>query len=300
MSETKKLIGAGISDALANLITAAPVIDEEKAMAAEYLEQFRGVRIVDAETYRSAKVYAGEIRQRRLDLDKRFTGATGALKMLVKQYDKQAGELLQTYKAAEQNLRDEISRVDDEKQAEKEAAERAALKKFTDRTNILFEAGYTYNGHSYICGAVFMTPEQIDAMPDDAFDKAVEEGRKEAQRLAAILEAKAVEENPKEVQWVAEILKAEKVREQNQTAEPIAPTYTGANVDEWFAAPPPSPIDEDFLHKKEAPPQAQTDFRPAGFTAGFDAARNKILALLATERKFTRAELISLIERLTP
>jgi hypothetical protein len=286
-TETKKLIGAGVSDALVGLLEAAPVIDTEQALAAEYLEQFRGVRIVDAETYRTTKVYAAEIRQRRLELDKRFTGATGALKMLVKQYDKQAGELLQTYKAAEQSLRDEIRRVDDEKQAEKEAAERAKLQRFHERTDKLFEVGYAYNGHVYTCGAVYLSPEQIDALDDEAFNQAIEQGRKEADRLAAILAAAEV---------------AEPVRVDVVVVDEPAPAPP-PNAD-WFASMPEAnaePVPDDFLQPAAPPVAEPLDFRPPGYTAGFDAAKNKVLALLAdTGRKYTRAELIAAIQALRP
>lgn len=291
MSETKKLIGAGVSDALVNLLETAPIIQDEQTAAAEYLERFRGVRIVDAETYRSAKLYAGEIRTARLDLDKRFTGATGALKMLVKQYDKQAGELLQTYKAAEQTIRDEIRRVDEEKQAEKEAAERAALQKFTERTNALFEVGFAYNGHVYTCGAVYLSPEQIDSLDEGAFAQAIEQGRTEAERVAAILASAEVKEA------AVDVIITEPEPEPAPAATP-APAPE-PSVD-WFAAPPQTPIPDDFLRQPEPAPAAQTDFRPPGYTAGFDAAKNKVLAMLASERKFTRAELISAIGALRP
>lgn len=291
-TEQKKLASAGISDALIALIETAPVITDEQAAATEYLEQFRGVRIVDAETYRTTKIYAGEIRQRRLELDKRFTGATGALKMLVKQYDKQAGELLQTYKAAEQTLRDEIRRVDEEKQAEKEAAERAKLQRFHERTNQLFEVGYSYNGHVYTCGAVYLSPEQIDAIDDAGFTQAIEQGRREAERLAAILAQAGAKTDTARVDVV--------MVDNEPTPPPPA-----INAD-WIANLPeltnqPVPVPDDFLQPNMPPQVEPTDFRPPGYTAGFDAAKNKVLALLAdNERKYTRAELIGAIEALRP
>jgi len=248
MSETKKLIGAGVSSALANLLETAPAIQDEQAQAAAYLEQFRGVRIVDAETYRSAKTYASEIRARRLELDKRFTGATSALKLLVKEYDKQSIELLQTYKAAEEALRAEIRRVDDEKQAEKEAAERAKLQRFHERTDQLFSVGYAYNGNVYTCGAVFLSPEQIDNLDDEAFSAAIEQGRREAERLAAILAAA-------EVKQAAQVEVVLMVTEEEETppTPPQAPTPPAAQNADWFAAPPPTPVPDDFFSKPQMP-----------------------------------------------
>lgn len=281
MQELKNLTNAGLSAQLINLIEAAPVISEEAIAAGEYLKQFQGLKIVDVETYRAAKAYASEIRAKRLDLDKQFTGATSALKTLVKGYEKEAASLISLYKTTESEIRDEIKRVDDEKKAAAEAEERAKAAAFMERTNQLFEVGYTFDGWQYKVGLIVLTPESIAGMSDELLQQYIQKGQEESQRIAAILSAS----QPK-----TETPKIEQVQD----------------AGEWFAMPqsasdapylPPS-VPSDFFDPAPTA-AAQENFRPSGFTAGFDACKARIIELLLDDsRKFTRAELINVIKSL--
>jgi hypothetical protein len=282
----------GFGVALTELIKTAPVIATEKQLATAYLKQYSGLKIVDTETYKTAKIIASDIRTRRLEMDKRFTGATSALKLLLKTYSDQANDLLLTYKAGEQEIRAEIKRVDDEKQAEKERIEREAAERFMQRTETLFDAGYTFNGYLYSVGTIFLDSGKIEDMADEDFAAMVEQGRLEASRISEVLAASQV----KDAVDVVIMTEPEPVED-----FPVPPPVVAKPTQDlsWWAPVDENPIQEDFIQKPE-PPVVQTDFRPAGFTAGYDACKADVLAILASPEKFTRQALIDLIANLKP
>jgi len=73
-----------MTDVIMSALSNAPVLSEAKTHAVEYLEQFQDLKIVDTETYKSAKAYFSEIRATRLELSKKFAGVTTTLKSLAK------------------------------------------------------------------------------------------------------------------------------------------------------------------------------------------------------------------------
>lgn len=277
----------GLNAQVLKLIEEAPQIKQVQQEAQTYLSQFKGLAIVDVETYKSAKAYFSEVRKTRLYLEKTFGAATTALKVLVKNYDKQAGEVIKLYKQTEADIKAKVQRVDDEAKAEKEREQYEKLQKFNARTDALFSAGYTFNGHSYTCGALNLTTDKIESMSDDEFNEKIEAGRAEADRIAAIMEAMA------------------QVGVEEQTAPPEVP-----ELEQPKEAPASATTFDDFLAplqqpapKQENPPPVfeapeNTNYTPPGFSAGFDACKNKVLELLATNEKLTRASLIAKIEAL--
>lgn len=291
--ELKPLTDAGLSAQLVQLIDNAPVIASEIESAGQYLAQFKGLKIVDAETYRAAKAYASEIRMRRLSIDKELTGAAAALKTLVKGYERQTGELLAMYKATESEIRDEIKRVDDEKKAAAEAEEREKARVFMEKTNQLFEAGFAFDGWQYKVGLIVLTPENIAGMSDDELADYVRKGQAETARIAGIMRKAQEAETARTEKQAAQ--SEQPATEKQEFAD--RPTKLANNVSDWFA----SPISEDFLAIAQPEPEQEVvkNYVPPGFSAGFDACKNKIIALLSDEnRKFTRAQLIDEIKKM--
>lgn len=64
---------------------------------------------------------------------------------------------------------------------------------------------------------------------------------------------------------------------------------------EWM----PEPTIQSFPDPPDQP-SADPNYRPPGFTAGFDACRNEVLAILGRKEKFTRAQLRGMVEQLKP
>jgi len=300
------LAKSGMDAQLITIIQGAPIIKTEKAAAKEYLKQFDGLAIVDAEGYRAAVQYAKEIRATRLEMDKRFSGATMAMKTLVKAYDKDAGELVLLYKTVEANIRTEIKRVDDEKQQERERIEREAAQRFMERTDRLFESGYTFNGYLYTCGTIFLDSDKISDLPDEDFAAMVEKGRIESERIAAILAAS-------ETQGEVDLVVIQGEPEPPGEALPVADdTEKEAAGIDWFGTPVagenetqrfvelPDRSTTTLTFFPKIQPVPDPNFRPPGFTAGYDACKKAVLEILSREQKFTRVELVFEITGLRP
>lgn len=274
----------GISAALTQLINDAPAVIAESAAALQYLDQFQGLKVVDRETYNAAKAYASEVRRIRLELAKKITGAVSAFKVVVKNYEGEANKVIALYGETEKAIRSEIQRYDDERKAEKEAAERAAALVFMQRTTSLFEVGFTFDGYAYKCGVIMLLPDAISAMSDSDLAEYIAKGREESARIAAIMTA----------------AQAQVKEEPLQQLPNVKPAQAPAQNIDWFDAPPAdvSPITEESILTPVEPPKVETDFKPAGFTAGFDACKKAILDILAKDQKFTRSELVRLIKEL--
>jgi len=290
-----------MTDVIMSALSNAPVLSEAKTQAVEYLEQFQDLKIVDTETYKSAKAYFSEIRATRLELSKKFAGVTTTLKSLVKDYDAQAIKVVALYQSTETAIRAEIQRVDDEKRAEKEKAEREAAQRFMERTDRLFESGYTFNGYLYTCGTIFLDSDKIQDLPDDEFAAMVEKGRIESERIAAIL---AASDTKGDVDLVVIQGEPEEIVVQVGFDPPVE------NPGDWFGAPVAElpkiselPVTgtgpEIIVANRFAPfPEPDPSFRPPGFTAGYDACKKAVLEILSREQKFTRVELVGLITEL--
>lgn len=245
----------------------------------ELRKQYAGITIAgteDRDGYKSAAEAAKTVRAERLALQSQASGIVKALNDFKGKFQARAKSIIGQYSELEEEIRTEMSRIDEEKRAEKERQRLAELQKFNDRTDLLFETGFVFDGYQYKVGTVFVVSGQIGDMEDEEFNALVDKGREEAERLA-----KAVKEAP-----IPEPDEPEEPAEQLQ----ITRKYFQGQPEQSFPAPPDRPKISAF----------PADYRPPGFTAGFDACRNEVLAILAKKEKFTRAQLREMVEQLKP
>lgn len=257
----------------------------------EYRQLYSGLTIAgieDRDGYKAAQEAAKNVRSTRLDLQKESSAIVKAINGFKSKFQGHAKKVIGQFSELEEELRGEMARIDQEKAAEKERERLAELKRFTDRTDLLFEAGFTYDGYQYRAGAVFVVSGEIGDMPEEEFNAKVQEGREEAARLARLIEKAEAE---KEREAVAEHTVIRKTW-QGQSSPP--PNLEPAQEQQREPAPqfsPPPSVSEM---------KADPDFRPPGFTAGFDACRNGVLAILDKKEKFTRTQLREMIQKLKP
>ena len=246
----------------------------------ELRAQYTGITIAgieDRDGYKAAAEAAKTVRAERLALQKQAGGIVKILNDFKTKFQARAKSIIGEYSELEEEIRTEMSRIDEEKRAEKERQRLAELKKFNERTDLMFETGFVFDGYQYKVGTVFIVSGEIGDMSDDEFNTLVEKGRQEAERLARI-----VKEAPAEPNQAGET-------EPDEPAEQLQITrkYFHGQMEQTFPDPPDQP-------------SADPIYRPPGFTAGFDACRNKVLAILGRKEKFTRAQLREMVEQLKP
>lgn len=257
----------------------------------EYRKQYSGITIAgieDRDGYKAAQEAAKNVRATRLALQKESSAIVKAINDFKSKFQGHAKKVIGEFSELEEELRGEMARIDQEKAAEKERERLAELKRFNDRTDLLFEAGFTYDGYQYRAGAVFVVSGEIGDMPEEEFNAKVQEGREEAARLARLIE----EAEKEKAEESAERTVTRKTWQGQQSAPP--PNLEPAHEQQREPTPqfsPPPPVSEM---------KADPDFRPPGFTAGFDACRNGVLEILDRKEKFTRAQLREMIQKLKP
>lgn len=245
----------------------------------ELRKQYAGITIAgteDRDGYKSAAEAAKTVRAERLALQSQASGIVKALNDFKGKFQARAKSIIGEYSELEEEIRTEMARIDEEKRAEKERQRLAELQKFNDRTDLLFETGFVFDGYQYKVGTVFVVSGQIGDMEDEEFNALVDKGREEAERLA-----KAVKEAP--------------IQEEAELVQDTSRETTSQR--QWMGIPA-EPV-QSFPYPPDQP-KADPDYRPPGFTAGFDACRNEVLAILARKEKFTRAQLRGMVEQLKP
>lgn len=251
----------------------------------ELRAQYAGITIAgieDRDGYKAAAEAAKTVRAERLALQKQAGGIVKTLNDFKTKLQARAKSIIGQYSELEEEIRTEMSRIDEEKRAEKERQRLAELKKFNDRTDLMFETGFVFDGYQYKVGTVFVVSGEIGDMGDEEFNELVEKGRQEAERLARIVkEAPAHPAEPNPV--------GEPKQDSGRSEAPPRP------LPEWM----PEPTIQSFPDPPDQP-SADPNYRPPGFTAGFDACRNEVLAILGRKEKFTRAQLRGMVEQLKP
>ena len=247
----------------------------------ELRAQYAGLTIAgieDREGYNYAKEAAKTIRTERLSLQKQANGIVKILNDFKSKFQSRAKSIIGEYSELEEEIRTEMARIDEEKRAEKERQRLAELQKFNERTDLMFETGFVFDGYQYKVGTVFVVSGEIGDMPDEEFNALVEKGREEAERLARI-----VKETP--------VQKVEEAEPEYDFGREVTSQHQSIGIHE-----PPVQV----FPESPDQPSADPSYRPPGFTAGFDACRNEVLAILNRKEKFTRAQLRGMVEQLKP
>lgn len=204
---------------------------------------------------------------------------------------------------------------------EAEREERARLKRFKERTDRLFSAGFTFDGMSYSVGTVFVNAESLNEMEDAMLDGLIEAGFKEAEQLRKLMEA-------------ARKLQEEQAKgREERTGDPAKVDFMGtvgfgitSNLNEIVIQPDKAgwnddtgegykeplvrnlPFDDDDLpFGNLTPPSAgavndeaddPANYRPAGYSLGFEACRAMVIALLNDDSIKKKSQLIQKVKEL--
>lgn len=153
--------------------------------------------------------------------------------------DAKAKEIEAAIRDIENPLKDEIARIEMEKEAIKRAEE-------TRRIKILTDAGFQLIGQTYQVGNVGAFFDVIMAMDDMTFSKFATNGALEADRLQAEKEQRerelaAFEEKKREMAELETRLAALKAEQEKlQAAPPPPPPAPEQPADIWDAPPPPA------------------------------------------------------------
>lgn len=256
-------------------------------------QQFSGLTIAgveDKEGYKSAQNAAKTIRQERLSLQRKSSAFASDIRTLLSGFQDASKKTIAQYQELENEIRAELRRVDDEKREIKEREERESLERFAQRTDLLFEVGFVFDGYNYKVGTVFCVSGDISDMTDDAFNELVEKGRAEVELLTEVFE-----ESEPVFEELPEADNLEKV------SLPIKEMGAIHNKEISVRNIPIGIGDDQEKHIVQASlVSPDPSFRPPGYTAGFDACRNMILEILSSEQKFTREELKNRIINLKP
>lgn len=262
-----------------------------------------------------------EVRQNRLDLEKKKKAAAEIISSARTELNSFVDPVVGDLKSLEGELKDEINRVEQAKIDEELAIQAEKERRFAERTNQLFNNGFSYNGVNYVQGVVQYTPEAIDAFSDDEWITVVsnaekghaeiERARKAEKERIAKLEAiakqqaeKEAEEQRLEAKRIAEEQRAlDKWKEfkKNEPVEVKSETGDGDDDSEMPFGPPSQsfPVPE----VKTAPivenvPAKLSEYRPAGYSMGFDACKTQVLSILRNTGPMKRSELISMVQSL--
>jgi hypothetical protein len=281
--------------------------------------------INDPEAFKALKSAWQEVKNDRIAIDKRKKLVISQINELKKELTGIADPVIKGLKELEQELKTEMNRVEQEKKDAELAAKAAAEAKFAERTAQLFGFGFTFNGVNYVQGVFQMTPQEINDANDEEWElvlKAAEEGHQklieeqrkidEALKLAEEAKKKAEEANaaPPEEKDVL-IQPGAPVKEDDLPfggevvhTDGVDVTFSGTvqageNVlqvnpgDRIPTIPDPNPI-------QPVTPENIADYRPEGYTLGFEACRTEIIRILEGKGKMKRSELIEKIKGLKP
>lgn len=268
--------------------------------------------IEDTQGYAAVKDAAKDVRAERLAAGKEAKRIGAMILDIKRQFKDHADGVVAEFAELEDGLRGELKRIDEERQEMREKEEREKLRRFNERTERLFDAGFTYNGYQYTSGLVFVAAADVADLDDAAFDAKIEEGRAEAERLEAerleterkIAEAQAAEQRIAEAEAARRIQEADKDEQRRQGIEKAMPRPAAdiprpaADMPQQDAdmPRPADPIPETF--QAQRPPVTETV--PPGFQAGFEACKNKVLLILAEPGNLTRKGLANRVAQIEP
>lgn len=218
--------------------------------------------------------------------------------------DREAERLTNLISTTERKLRDERARVDDEIQLAKEAAERAVLEKYRQRTDALFAAGFVFDGRDYIAGSLSILCDGLGDLTDEKFAECLEIGRNEvehekARKLAQERREAEMAQVPAETLIVADAPQGDDVPTEFQLVDDLRILVPAGDLFDVARVVPPA-LGQRLtagIPQIGDPPDV---LAKKMFVGGFEAFRQNVLAILNSERKFTRAELVAMITNLKP
>lgn len=299
-------------------------IKSEKKLK-DLVDQYSGIDIIDKASYdfavkgsKEMKKIRGIVDKKRLEITKPFNDFKSDMISYVKPWT-------ETLSTAETKINEKITDFENIEKAK-------AQKLFAERCQLLAQNGFTMVSGNYQCGAVFLSPEQIEGFDVETFNFHIEIGKKELKRqeiekdrkdeeAAEIAKereaiAKEREDIAKERAEIAkdrasvdaEIAKlnpvvveptiektAEKINEVITPVEKIDKTANSVKkLNE--AVENQHPVSDP--EKTHNPQQNTKNLMKLGREAGFNNFRKQFIDLMESDKKFTRPTLVEWAEKL--
>lgn len=169
-----------------------------RAWIAEKKAAYSGLTIAgidDKDGLKVVKEAWQEIRNKRLDVDKSHKAIKGDYLKITQAIDKEKRELTELLEEIETPLKAELDRIEAEKEAIKQKAEREAQEKLQGRVNELLSNGMAFNGNYYAIGAtISMDVVTLKNMSDEDYTTFLGRVQSENAAIVAAREAKAKQE----------------------------------------------------------------------------------------------------------
>jgi len=172
--------------------------DVGRAWIAEKKELYKGLTIAgvdDKEGQKKVKEAWQEVRNKRLEVDKKHKVIKADYLEITQAIDKEKRDLTELLEEVETPLKEELDRIEAEKEAIKQKAEREAQARLQGRVAELLDNGMAFNGNYYAIGAtISMDVVTLKTMTDEDYATFL---ARVAQENATIVSAKAEEERKK-------------------------------------------------------------------------------------------------------
>jgi hypothetical protein len=269
----------------------------------------------DRKGYKQVLELAKQVRSRRLEIQKNVKEIDSKIAQIRKDFNQNSRLIIDEFSEIETGLRQKLQVIDDEKEMIKQAEKAAKLQRYTDRTQQLFDTGFVFNGVIYSLGTLMATSEAINDWDDDAFGALLADGAKmkaeiderEAEKEELLSQLKGI--RAKERMIIDEADGVESFGDPLKIGKSFAQTHledrssrfweeNSGSMGEWpeqDLSKLPFDVNIGFVQTMPAEPEKSIPKYPAGYTMGFDAARNKVLEILNGTEKMTREELKSKI-----
>lgn len=262
----------------------------------ELLEKYGTIESIPADkkddVYRLAVEGIKEVRAKRIDMEKQLRGTITLVEQWKKDLKTKAATVIDPLKALEAKLKDLRATADEAITNAQLEADAAKEKEYLAKTERLFSVGFAYNGVDYFSGSIKVTPEEIDAADEAQLVKWEDHGRNV--QKAESLKPENSEVRPLDL--------GDGVQASHGTVQKVISDDSGAQHQQPVDNPiPDNPMDL-FDDEQEAVEKLGVDdpanYRPEGYSVGFEACRKSIIEFLETGQKMRRADLIQWIKDL--
>ena len=253
------------------------------------IETYKDVEINDKASYDFMVNGAKELKKIRVIIDKNRKEITGPLVEVQKDIIKFVDPYISTISEAEKGIKQKIKDFEDKAKAE---AERL----FAERCKLLSDNGFQLVSGNYVCGAVFLNEKQIQEFDDEKLNFYINIGQQEVARRKA--EDERIKKQKEDLERREREL-LERESELLKRESELKKYIEVVNIEiEKISSEPKKTIEEnvntksDLENKQEQETEPEQQIEKTEFQQGFDAFRNLLLELLASENKLTRPILI--------
>ena len=303
-----------------NAISTVQIKEQTLAKARELLN-FKINGLEDKDGYKKADDSRAKVRKLRLGVQNRVKDIKAQVRDFTKRLDDEATSVVDVLQKAENHLKLEIAKVDEEK-------ERIKAEEARKRQQMLLDAGFKYNGSFFVAGEVILAPDKLVSYSDEELQQHVDAGKREVARIAAEQAEIARLREAAEAKARAEQEAAEKDRLLNElkkkasidydpdvavvpqkgvvrdgeivtAAQPVTHATFPQNSPARQFRPVPAPRPDVTGKWQDAQP-SNNQFANVSFEIGFKTACEAVVQLLQGGEKMTRAELIQRIRALKP